>query len=69
MLCQKFNDLSHYEKIKYIGELLHSCQSDDFFFSAGESIILLAKEKGMFDNVIILPEQTKIDEQENQLSS
>lgn len=59
MLCKKFNDLSHYDKVKYIGELLHACQSDDFIFGIGECIIQTAKELGIFEGVVILPEQTQ----------
>lgn len=59
MLCTKFSELSHYDKVKYIGELLHACQSDDFLYSIGENIIQTAKDTGLFDGVVILPEQTK----------
>lgn len=59
MLCQKFNDLSHYDKVKYIGELLHACQSDNFLYTIGENIIKTAKDSGIFEGVVILPEQTQ----------
>lgn len=59
MLCENFNNLSHYDKIKYIGELLHACQSDNYFFTIGENVIKSAKDSGLFDGVVILPEQTK----------
>jgi hypothetical protein len=59
MLCENYNNLSHYDKMKYIGELLHACQSDNYFFSIGENIIQSAKDSGLFEGVIILPEQTK----------
>lgn len=59
MLCENYNNLSHYDKMKYIGELLHACQSDNYFFTIGENIIQSAKDSGIFEGVIILPEQTK----------
>lgn len=55
MLCENFENLSHYEKITYIGELLHACQSDNYFFKLGEDIIKSAKDVGLFDGVKILP--------------
>jgi hypothetical protein len=71
MLCNKYEKLSHYERIVYIGELLHACQSVDYFFEQGEDIIKNAKRTGVFEGVIILPEtinenesikqETKID--------
>ena len=67
MLCNKYEKLSHYERIVYIGELLHACQSLDSFFEQGEEIIKNAKRTGVFDGVVILPEtneteqETKID--------
>lgn len=59
MLCKNFSELSHFEKVKYIGELLHACQSDDFLYTVGENIIQTAKDSGLFEGVVILPEQTK----------
>jgi hypothetical protein len=56
MLCKNYDDLSHVEKIIYIGELIHACQSDDHFFNLGELIIGSAKTKGTLDGVVILPE-------------
>lgn len=58
MLCENFENLSHYEKITYIGELLHACQSDNYFFKLGEDIIKSAKDVGLFDGVKILPQVT-----------
>lgn len=69
MLCQKYNELSHYEKMKYIGELLHACQSIDYYFEMGEEIIKNAKRTGVFEGVVILPEQTKCDEMQKQFAS
>ena len=64
MLCKNFDSLSHYEKITYIGELLHACQSDNYFFELGNDIIRSAKDVGLFDGVKILPQVTdETDEQ------
>lgn len=56
MLCKSYDELSHIQKIVYIGELIHACQSDDHFFNLGEMIIESAKTKGTLDGVVILPE-------------
>lgn len=56
MICDKYDSLSHMQKIVYVGELLHSCQSDDDIFLMGLSLIELARQKGLLDGVIILPE-------------
>jgi hypothetical protein len=71
MLCKNFDSLSHYEKITYIGELLHSCQSDNYFFELGMDIINSAKDVGLFEGVVILPQVTdqveeQIEENQNQ---
>lgn len=60
MLCNNYDNLSHVEKIKYIGELLHSVQSDDHLFNLGLLIIYHAREKGLLDGVVILPESDEI---------
>jgi hypothetical protein len=55
-LCKSYNELSHFDKIQYVGELLHACQSDEYFFKLGEDIIKSAKDTGLFNGVVILPE-------------
>jgi hypothetical protein len=55
-LCKSYNDLSHFDKIQFVGELLHACQSDEYLFKLGEDIIKTAKDTGLFNGVIILPE-------------
>lgn len=55
-LCKSYNDLSHFDKIQFVGELLHACQSDEYFFKLGEDIIKSAKDTGLFNGVVILPE-------------
>jgi hypothetical protein len=64
-LCKSYNDLSHFDKIQYVGELLHSCQSDEYFFKLGEDIIKSAKDTGIFDGVVILPIQNNNEENLN----
>ena len=56
MICDKYDSLSHMQKIVYVGELLHSCQSNDELFLMGLSLIELAKQKGLLDGVVILPD-------------
>jgi hypothetical protein len=55
-LCKSYNDLSHFDKIQFVGEILHACQSDDYLFKLGTDIIKTAKDIGLFNGVVILPE-------------
>lgn len=55
MLCQKFSDLNSQEKVMFIGELTHACMNDDKLKEMGDLIIEIAKNKGIFENVKILP--------------
>lgn len=59
MLCKNYEELGHFDKILYIGELLHACQSDNEFFNKGKSIIDSAKKRGIFEGVTILPDILK----------
>lgn len=56
MICNKYSELSPIEKVKYIGELIHSVQSDDNLYLAGCEVISKAKDEGIFDGVVILPD-------------
>jgi len=56
MLCNKFTELTPKEKVIFIGELTHACMNDDFMFDIGKQIINIAENKGLFDNVKIMPE-------------
>jgi hypothetical protein len=56
MLCKKYADLSHVDKIRYLGELIHIVQNDDEFYDMGFSLIYMARMKGILDGVQILPE-------------
>lgn len=55
MICEKFDSLSHKEKIEYIGMLVHSVQSDSQLYTIGLAIIRQAKERGILDDVVINP--------------
>lgn len=56
MICSKFLELSPMEKIIFIGELTHACMNDNDVYDMGVFLIKKATEKGLFDNVIIMPE-------------
>lgn len=64
MLCKKYANLSHVDKIRYLGELIHIVQNDDEFFDMGSSLINKAKSEGLLDGVKILPEVQ--DDNDNQ---
>jgi hypothetical protein len=65
MLCKNYDKLGHFEKIVYIGELLHACQSDDNFFNQGEAIIKSAKKMGLFEGVVILPDVEQLKDKQD----
>ena len=65
MLCKNYEQLGHFEKIVYIGELLHACQSDDSYFNQGKAIIESAKRMGLFEGVVILPDVEKLKQENN----
>ena len=58
MICPEYDNLSHPEKVKLIGELVHAIQNDSDCFKAGRELLLLAEGKGLLDNVTILPTNT-----------
>lgn len=58
-LCNKYNELSHYEKIIFIGQLVHCVQSDDVIFDMANDLINLAQVKGVMDGIKILPEDNQ----------
>jgi hypothetical protein len=63
-LCEKYNTLSHRERIDYIGKLLHSVQSDNQLYIIGQAIIRQAENNGILDDVVINPQvdQSRHDE-------
>lgn len=56
MICPEYDNLSHPEKVKLIGEIVHAIQNDSVCFAAAQSVISLAEARGLLDNVTILPE-------------
>jgi len=62
MLCENYNQLSHAEKIIFIGELIHIVQNDNEYFNHAKKIIEIARENNRLKNVTILPtNQTILD--------
>jgi len=59
MLCKKYEELGHFDKVTYIGELLHAVQSDNDLYEQGLELIKKAKSMGFFDGVKILPDHIK----------
>ena len=57
--CEKYIELTPVEKARYIGELLHVCQSDDTMYQLGLKLIEQGKFKGLFEGVEILPPGTQ----------
>ncbi|MBK7883494.1 MAG: hypothetical protein IPJ81_06645 [Chitinophagaceae bacterium] len=55
MICEKFNQLTPFEKVIYIGKLVHAVENDDILFDAGNEIIELANNKGIFKGITIFP--------------
>ena len=55
MICKTYLDLSPIEKVMFIGELTHSYMSDEELYKIGVKLIDVAKAKGIFDNVVIMP--------------
>lgn len=51
MICQKFEALSHYEKVQFLGKLTHASQSDDVLFEIANEIIRQGEQRGLFDKV------------------
>lgn len=56
MICETYLELTPVEKAKLIGEIVHCIQSDEFYLKIGTLMVIDAKEKGLFDNVTILPD-------------
>ena len=55
MICKNYSELTPIEKVMFIGELTHSCMSDEELFKIGTKLIDVAKAKGIFENVKIMP--------------
>lgn len=61
MNCPQFQQLTPLEKSTFIGELVHSCISDERFFDLGKKLIKQAHRKGLFDGVKINPDTLPIN--------
>lgn len=59
MICSKYEDLTILEKVQMIGKVHHAMQSDNELFDLASRIIDTAEMKGLFENVTILPNNTK----------
>lgn len=55
MICTKYDELPHHEKVDYIGSLCHAAQSDNDLFERCLDIIRIAKLRGLFKDVEINP--------------
>jgi hypothetical protein len=64
MLCTKYDELGYFDKITFIGELVHACQSDNNSFDQAQQIIKIAKSNGYFNGVQILPDHLKPEQNE-----
>lgn len=64
MLSENYSKLTPLERVMYIGELTHACMCDDDLFNLGKEIIRLGINKGIFDNVKIMPQ---IDKEETEI--
>lgn len=53
--CNKYQELSHVQKITFIGMLVHAVQSSDEMFDKGQNLIDLAGISGVFEGVTIMP--------------
>jgi len=64
MLSENYSKLTPLERVMYIGELTHACMCDDYLFNLGKEIIKLGINKGIFDNVKIMPniEETELNQ-------
>jgi hypothetical protein len=64
MLSENYSNLTPLERVMYIGELTHACMCDDNLFNLGKEIIRLGINKGIFDNVKIMPniEETELNQ-------
>jgi hypothetical protein len=56
MICNKYSNLTPVDRVLFIGELTHACMGDDDLYEMGQALIDLARQKGLFDNVVIMPQ-------------
>ncbi len=65
MICEKYQELTVEERVKFIGSITHACMSDDTFFDLAQKAIEKAAERGIFDGIQILPPPIPEMEPEN----
>lgn len=56
MICKEYEELSIIEKTQLIGRAIHLIQNQSEAFLATLSMIRQAENNGLFDNVIIIPD-------------
>jgi hypothetical protein len=61
MICDLFNNLTPKERVEYIGELIHACQSDDVMYQIGKEIIKQGNQRGLFEGVVIFPDVKNVN--------
>lgn len=57
MLCKSYSDLSHQQKVEFIGKLQHAIQVNENLFKMAEAIIEIAEEKDVLKGMEIKTEQ------------
>lgn len=60
-ICKNYEELTPFERVEFIGKLVHAVQSDEQAFNSANTIIGYSEENGVFDGVTILPERENIN--------
>jgi hypothetical protein len=60
-LFKRYEELTPFERVEFIGKLVHAAQSNAASFYAAKEIIKNAEEDGVLDGVTILPERENFD--------
>lgn len=58
MICKTYDDLSLPEKFSFIGKIIHLIQNDEEICKSALSTVRAAEQRGLLDNVTILPSNT-----------
>jgi hypothetical protein len=54
--CKSYMELTHKEKIEFIGRVVYTIQNNDVAFDiANEAILSIGQMNGLFENVVINP--------------
>jgi hypothetical protein len=59
MNCKEFQEMTAIEKRNYIGSLTHAVMSDPDLFEEGRKIIERAVSSGIFEKVVIDPQEKR----------